>query len=77
MNARVDQLFAAAKLLPPEDRSLLACALLDSVEGDENVDEGAIEQSWIDESIRRSDELQRGAVKAMPWDEVKARLLAL
>ncbi len=77
MNARVDQLFAEAKLLPPEDRSLLACALLDSVEGDDNVDEAAIERSWIAESIRRSDELQRGTVKAIPWDEVKARLLAL
>jgi putative addiction module component (TIGR02574 family) len=77
MNARVDQLFAEAQLLTPEDRSVLAYALLDSVGAGDTVDELAIEQAWIAESVRRSEALKSGASQAQPWAEVKARLLAL
>jgi len=55
----------------------LACALLESVECCEKVDESAIEQAWIKESIRRLEALRTGVSQAQPWDEVKARLLAL
>ena len=77
MNARVHQLLAEAQSLPAEDRTLLAWALLDSVEGDPTADEAAIEKAWIVESQRRSDELKSGAAVALPWEEVKAKLLAL
>ena len=76
MNARIDQLFDEARLLAPEDRSLLAIALLDSVEGGGGVDEAAVEQSWIAEARRRSEALHNGTEKAIAWEEVKARLLA-
>jgi hypothetical protein len=46
MNARVDQIFDEARGLGAEERSQLALALLDSVEG-EMVDESAVEQAWI------------------------------
>jgi putative addiction module component (TIGR02574 family) len=77
MNIRVHQLLAEAQSLPAEDRSLLARALLDSIEGELAVDEAAIEKAWVAESQRRSDELKRGAAAALPWEEVKAKLLAL
>ena len=77
MNARVHQLLAEAQSLPVEDRSLLAWALLDSLEGDPAADEAAIEKAWIAESQRRSDELKTGVAVALPWEEVKAKLLAL
>jgi hypothetical protein len=36
-----------------------------------------IERAWIAESQRRSDGLKSGAAVALPWEEVKAKLLAL
>lgn len=77
VNSRVHQLLAEAQSLPAEDRSLLAWALLDSVEGDPAADEAVIEKAWIAESQRRSDELRRGAAVALSWEEVKAKLLAV
>jgi putative addiction module component (TIGR02574 family) len=76
MNARVHELLAEAQSLPAEDRSLLAWALLDSLEGGD-ADEALIEKAWIAESQRRSDELKSGATVALPWEDVKAKLLAL
>lgn len=76
MNARVHELLAEAQSLPAEDRSLLAWALLDSLEGG-GADEALIEKAWIAESQRRSDELKSGATVALPWEDVKAKLLAL
>ena len=76
MNARIGQLFDEARLLAPEERSLLAIALLDSVEGGDGVNEAAVEQSWIAEARRRSEALHNGVDKAISWEEVKARLLA-
>ncbi len=77
MNARVHQLLAEAQSLPAEDRTLLAWALLESVESASSTDEAEIEAAWIAESQRRGDELESGAVKPIPWEEVKAKLLAL
>ena len=76
MNARVDQLFDEARLLPSEDRSMLALALLDSLEG-EQVDEAEVERAWIIETRRRSQGLRDGSIKAVPWAEAKARLAAI
>jgi putative addiction module component (TIGR02574 family) len=73
MNARVDQLFDEARMLGPQERSLLALALLDSVEG-ESVDEAAVEQAWIAEAHKRLDSLASGATQAVPWAEAKARI---
>ena len=76
MNARVDQLFDEARLLPSDERSMLALALLDSLEG-EHVDEAEVERAWIVETRRRSQGLRDGSIKAVPWAEAKARLSAL
>ena len=76
MNARVDQIFDEARLLASEDRSMLALALLDSLEGDP-VDEAEVERAWIVETRRRSQGLSDGSIKAVPWAEAKARLSAL
>jgi putative addiction module component (TIGR02574 family) len=75
MNARVDQLFDEARGLGAEERSQLALALLDSVEG-EMVDEAAVEQAWIAEAHRRLEMIAQGEVKLVPWAEAKARIAA-
>jgi putative addiction module component (TIGR02574 family) len=76
MNARTDQLFDEARYLAPFERSMLALALLDSVEGDA-LDEAAVAQVWVSEASRRSASLAQGQSQARPWAEVKARLSAL
>ena len=76
MNARVDQLFDEARTLGLEERSQLALALLDSVEGD-SVDEAEVEQAWIVEAHKRLEALASGAMQAVSWDEAKARIASL
>ena len=62
-----------ALALPTEARAALAGSLLDSLDTD--VDEDA-EAAWAAEVNRRVAELDRGAVKTVPWAEVRRRLSA-
>jgi putative addiction module component (TIGR02574 family) len=61
-----------ALALPTEARAALA-GLLDSL--DTEVDEDA-EAAWAAEVNRRVGELDSGAVKMIPWAEVRRRLAA-
>jgi putative addiction module component (TIGR02574 family) len=74
MNARVDHVLDEILALPAEERSAVAAALLDSLE---DVDSATISDAWRAEVKRRRDELRSGAVRAMPWSEVKQRLSSL
>jgi putative addiction module component (TIGR02574 family) len=74
MNARVDHLLGEALGLPADERSALAAALVDSLEG---ADDAAISEAWRKELVRRRDELRSGAAKATPWAEARVRLTAL
>ena len=74
MNARVDHLIDEALSLAPEERSAVALALLDSLGND---DEAAVSEAWAEEIRRRKEDLRSGAVKAIPWDQAKARLESL
>ena len=76
MNARVDHLFEEARLLGLEERSQLALALLDSIEGD-LLDEGSIEHQWIAEAHQRLKLIASGEMKAVSWLDAKARITAL
>lgn len=76
MNARVDHLFEEARLLGAEERSQLALALLDSIEG-ELSDEAGVEQAWIEEAHKRLELIAAGKMKTVSWAEVKARFSAL
>jgi putative addiction module component (TIGR02574 family) len=59
--------------LPPEARAALIGPLVDSLETE--VDEG-VEEAWRVEIQRRLAEIDSGAVKLVPWDEARRRLLA-
>jgi putative addiction module component (TIGR02574 family) len=74
MNARVDQLLAAALHLPVDERSALVVALLDSLEGSADA---AISEAWREELRLRKQALREGTLKAVPWTEARARLSAL
>ena len=74
MNARVDHIIDEALALAPEERSAVVLTLLDSLDGGNDVSVG---KAWADEIHARKAELQSGAVNALPWAEVRARLQAL
>jgi putative addiction module component (TIGR02574 family) len=59
--------------LPEEQRILLANSLWDSVETAED-EAAAIEAAWDGEIKRRLDEIDTGAVKMVPLDDVLARM---
>jgi putative addiction module component (TIGR02574 family) len=62
-----------ALALPSGERAALAGSLPDSLDTD--VDEDA-EAAWVIEVNRRAAELDNGAVKTVPWAEVRRRLAA-
>jgi putative addiction module component (TIGR02574 family) len=73
MNARVDHVLDEVLALPAEERSAVAVAL-DSLE---NADSASISDAWREEVKRRREELRSGAVRVVPWSEVKQRLSSL
>lgn len=65
-------LFKQALDLDERDRATLAGLLIESLE--EEPDEG-LEAVWRAEVERRLAQLESGQVRAVPWEEVKGRLL--
>jgi len=65
------ELFEEAMRLAPEERATLMRLLIDTL--DAEPDEGA-EDAWRVEVERRIAELDSGAVEAVPWEELRARL---
>jgi putative addiction module component (TIGR02574 family) len=74
MNSNVDHLIDEALSLAPDERSAVALALLDSLDGE---DEASVAKAWADEIRQRKADLRSGAAKAVPWSEARARLSAL
>jgi putative addiction module component (TIGR02574 family) len=61
--------------LPVEARAAFADRLLESLD-DSEIDPGAYDE-WQSEIKRRAAELDSGAVKAIPWSEVREELRSL
>ena len=74
MDARVDHLLDEVLGLATEERSAVAAALIDSLEGTED---GSVSDAWRQELLRRREALRTGATKALPWAQARARLSAL
>ena len=72
MRTSVLELFEKAADLPEEDRATLAGLLIESLES--QIDEG-VEGAWKEEVEHRLAQLDSGAVKTIPWEVVRARLL--
>lgn len=69
MPTLVEELSARAKALPAEDRARLAEELLESLQGDADVE---AEAAWEREIERRVAEIESGAVHLVPAEEVHA-----
>lgn len=65
----IDELKAEALRLNPEDRAELASELLVSLDA---LSESEIEKLWLEEAVRRDAELDSGAARSTPADEVFA-----
>lgn len=66
------ELLERALELPAGDRLALATELLESVEGREDPEWTV---AWAAELDRRARELDSGAVKAVPWHQVRSEIL--
>jgi hypothetical protein len=66
----IEEIKSEALRLSPEARAYLARELLASLD---EMSEAEIEKLWVDEAIRRDEELDSGMARAYPADEVLAR----
>lgn len=73
MARKLDELVSEALDLPSTSRAELAKQLLESLD---NLSHAEIENLWIEESERRYEAYEAGEIKAVPADEVFARLRA-
>jgi putative addiction module component (TIGR02574 family) len=76
MNHRVDHLLLEALSLTPEDRSLIALSLIDSLQGD-GASEDVITASWVSEAKRRHHDLTAGRSTAMTDQEFRDWMTSL
>lgn len=70
MNARVDNVLLEAMTLAPEERSLIALSLLDSLQGS-GESEDAVVASWVVEARSRHEDLAAGRATALTPDEFR------
>ncbi len=68
-----EELKAQALRLDPEARAELARELLASLD---DLSEAEMEKLWLDEAIRRDEELESGAARAHPANDVLDRARA-
>jgi putative addiction module component (TIGR02574 family) len=71
MARNLKQLFREAFELPENERATLAGLLIESLEPPPDPD---VEEAWAAEAERRWNEIESGAVRTIPWEEVKAKL---
>jgi putative addiction module component (TIGR02574 family) len=74
MSSLVDELSARAKALSAEERARLAEELLESLQGEADAD---AEAAWDREIERRVAEIESGAVRLIPAEEVHAEVRRL
>jgi len=72
MSAAAKEILEAALKLPPEDREQLIEELAASLPND--FASKSIEQAWLDEIDRRSNEIDAGTAELVDWSEVRERI---
>jgi putative addiction module component (TIGR02574 family) len=76
MNTRADHVLLEALAFAPEERSLVALSLIDSLQGD-GAPEDEIAKAWLAEARKRSDDMKAGRATAVPLDEFRSWFNAL
>ncbi len=72
MSRTFTDLWKEASELSEKDRADLAGLLIESLEGEPDVD---VEAAWAAEIERRVAELEAGTVESIPWEVVRQRLV--
>ena len=67
----VENLLAQALLMPAQDRAAIAERLISSLDAEIDQD---VEIAWQQEVQRRVDEIDKGLVACIPWEQVLLRL---
>ena len=73
MATELTQIFRDALELSDNERATLVGLLIESLEATDDVDLD-VEAAWAAEAERRWHEIESGAVKTIPWEEVRAKL---
>lgn len=71
MTQKSQVLLEEALKLSPDERAEVAEQLIASLEEAPDID---VEQAWQEEVQRRLQQIERGEVKTIPWEEVQRRL---
>jgi putative addiction module component (TIGR02574 family) len=71
MSAAVESILAQAMQMPAQDRAAIAERLISSLDTETDWD---VEIAWQQEVQRRVDEVERGEVVCLPWEQVLQRL---
>jgi putative addiction module component (TIGR02574 family) len=74
MSPNIAKLLEQALDLDEKERASLAGALIESLEPPGN--DNDVEAAWDEVIKRRIEELESGAVKGVPWSEVKKQLFS-
>ena len=74
MATELTQVFNDALELSDNERATLVGLLIESLEAAEEPD-ADVEAAWAAEAERRWQEIESGAVKTIPWEEIRAKLL--
>jgi putative addiction module component (TIGR02574 family) len=72
MSRTFTELWRDAAELTEEERASLAGLLIESLEGEPDLD---VEAAWAAEIEKRVAELDAGTATTIPWEEVRQRLL--
>lgn len=73
MTDSVSELLRQASELSQSERAELAGRLLETLHGELDAD---VEAAWAEEIERRMQQIDSGAAKTIPWEEVRAKLYA-
>jgi len=76
MKATLDQVAHDAGELSPQDRWKLVARLIRELEPGDELSDAEVEKAWDEEVSRRLEEIDSGKVKAVPAEEVFARIQA-
>lgn len=74
MNIPIERLTEAALSLPSDARALLADRLAESLDP---LEDPTVRELWAAEAVRRLEEVRSGALKAVPEETVRQRILAV
>ena len=74
MKTTLEQVVNEARELSPQDQWKLVARLIHELDPGDNLSEDEIEKAWDEEISHRLEEIDSGKVKAVPAEEVFARI---